>query len=145
MMIDVVGAENSAGELLEEVGLFVGDAVRADDADGLATARVTAFAEFLTDIIERNLPAYWFELAVGLADHRLGDAGFVVGEVEGIAALVAEEVAVDAGLVPVVAAYDLAAVGGAADSERSFAAVAAVGADGADVVHLPRAGFVPVG
>ena len=42
VVVDVVGAEDRAGELLEEVGLFVGEAVAADDADGLAAARVAA-------------------------------------------------------------------------------------------------------
>ncbi len=74
-----------------------------------------------------------------------GDAAFVVGEVEGVAAFVAEEVAVDAGLVAVVAAHDFAAVGGAAYAEGGLAAVSAVGADGGDVVHLPGAGLVAIG
>ncbi len=92
-----------------------------------------------------TLPGDGLELAVGLAEERLGDAVFVVGEVEGVTALVAEEVAVDAGLVAVVAADDLAAVGGAANAEGGLAAVAAVRADGGDVVHLPGAGLVAVG
>ena len=96
-------------------------------------------------MVEGVLPGDGLEFAVGLADERLGDAVGVVGEVEGVAALVAEEVAVDAGLVAVVAANDLAAVGGGAHAEGGLAAVAAVGADGGDVVHLPGAGLVPVG
>ncbi len=83
--------------------------------------------------------------AVGLADERRGDAVVVVGEVECVTALVTEEVAVHAGLVAVVAAHDLGAVGVGADAEGGFAAVAAVGADGGDVVHLPGAGLVAVG
>ena len=83
--------------------------------------------------------------AVGLANERCGDAVFVVGEVEGVTALVAEEVAVDAGLVAVVAADDLGAVNDGADAEGGLAAIATVGADGGDVVHLPGAGLVAVG
>ena len=80
-----------------------------------------------------------------MADEGGGDALVGVGEVEGVTALVAEEVAVDAGLVAVVAAEDFGAVGDGADAEGGLAAVAAVGADGGDVVHLPRAGLVAVG
>ena len=145
VVVDVVGLEDGAGELLEEVGLLVGEAVGADDADGLAAAGVAELAEALADVVEGNFPADGLEVAVGLADERRGDAVVVVGEVEGVTALVAEEVAVHAGLVAVVAAHDLGAVGGGADAEGGLAAVAAVGADGGDVVHLPGAGLVAVG
>ncbi len=108
VMIDVVGAENGAGELLQQVRLFVGQAIAADDADGLSAARIAEFAETLADVVERFFPAYGLEFAVGLADQRMRDAVVAIGEVEGVASLVAEEVAVDAALVAVVAADDLA-------------------------------------
>ena len=50
MVVDVVGAEDGAGELLQQVGLFVGEAVGADDADGLAAAGVAELAELLADV-----------------------------------------------------------------------------------------------
>ena len=56
VVVDVVGAEDRAGELLQEVGLFVGEAVAADDADGFAAAGVAEFAEFFADVVERLLP-----------------------------------------------------------------------------------------
>ena len=34
VMVDVIGGEDGAGELLEEIRFFVGGPVRADDADG---------------------------------------------------------------------------------------------------------------
>ena len=143
-MVDVVRAENGAGELLEEVGLFVGDAVRADDTDGFAAAGVAAFAELLADVVERDLPANGLELAVRLANQRLGDAGLVVGKVEGVAALVAEKVPVHAALVAVVTAYNLAAISGGAHAESGLASIGAVGAGCADVLHLPWPGLVTI-
>ena len=44
VVVDVVGAEDGAGELLQQVGLFVGEAVAADDADGAAAAGVAQLA-----------------------------------------------------------------------------------------------------
>ena len=113
-------------------------------ADALAAATVATFAELLAYVVECDLPAYGFEIATRLAQERLRDALGVVGEVEGVTALIAEKVAVDAGLVAVVAANDLGAVRGGAYAEGGLAPVAAVGADGADVIHLPRAGLVSI-
>jgi hypothetical protein len=144
VVIDVVRLKNGAGELLEQVGLFVGDAVRTNYTDALAAARVATLAKFLSYIVERNFPADRLQLTIRLADERLRNASLVVGKVKGVAALVAEEVAVDAGLVAVVAANDLAAVGHGAYAKRSLAAVAAVRADRSDVIHLPWAGLISV-
>src|SRR5581483_10076304 len=68
----------------------------------------------------------------------------VVGEIKGVAALDAKEVAIDAALVAIVAAYDLRAGFGAAHAQRRLAAITAMGADGADVVHLPGTRLVAV-
>ena len=78
------------------------------------------------------------------AHHRLLDALGMVGEVEGVASLDAEEIAVDAALVAIVPAHDLHAGVAAAAAKRRQATIAAVRADGADVVHLPRARLVAV-
>ena len=40
LVVNVVGDENRARELLQQVILFVGGAVGTDDADGAAAARV---------------------------------------------------------------------------------------------------------
>ena len=112
----------------------------------LAAARVAQFAELLADV-GRSASSQLTGLSSPLGWRTSGWVMrvVVVGEVEGVAALVAEEVAVDAGLVAVVAADDLAAVGGGAHAEGGLAAVAAVRADGGDVVHLPRARLVAIG
>ena len=94
---------------------------------------------------QRLLPTDFGELAVRLAQQRLGQPVGVVGKVEGVASLDAQEVAVDAALVAVVAAQNLRAVIDAAHAQGGLASVAAVGADGGDVVHLPGAGFVTIG
>ena len=110
MVVDVVGADDRAGELLEEVVFLVGGAVGADDCDGVGAALLAEVAEARAGEGEGFVPGDGRELAV-FADERRGEALDVVGEVEGVAALVAEEVAVHAGLVAVVAAHDFGAVG----------------------------------
>src|SRR5438270_9007407 len=103
MVINIVGAEHRAGKLLQQVGLFIRDAVRADDADGFASPRVPPFAELLADVVQRDLPADVQKLAVRLANHGLGNTSLVVREIEGVAPLVAQKVTVNAGLVAVIA------------------------------------------
>ena len=66
-------------------------------------------------------------------------------EVEGVASLDAQEFAVDTALVAIVAAHDLHAGVGPPDAQRDLAAIAAMGADGADVVHLPWPRLVAIG
>src|SRR5271155_2641879 len=65
--------------------------------------------------------------------------------IEGVASLDAEEVAVDAALIAIVAADDLHAGVSAAHAESGLASISTVLACGGDVVHLPRAGLVTVG
>ncbi len=72
-------------------------------------------------------------------------AFFVVSEIERVAAFDAEEVAVDAALVAIVAAHDFHAGITTAHAERRFAAVAAMRADGPDVIHFPRTRLIAVG
>src|SRR6185312_8703851 len=122
--IDVIGSQHRARKLLKQVGFFIGKPVAADDAHALAAAGVAKFAEALADVVEGFIPADRLEFPVGLADEWMGDAVVVVGKVEGVAALVAEEVAVDAALVAVVAPDDLTAVGGRAHAEGRLAAIA---------------------
>ena len=47
---------------------------------------------FVADVVEADLPTDRLHLAVGLANQRLRDAVFVVGEVERITPLVAEKI-----------------------------------------------------
>ena len=78
VVVDVVRAQHRARELLQQVVLFVGEAVAADDADGLAAARV---AQLARSFCRRRSSACsqltGFKLAVGLADQRLCDAARV--------------------------------------------------------------------
>src|SRR5579859_1717847 len=68
----------------------------------------------------------------------------MIGEIKGISALDAEKVAVDTALVAVIATNNLHATVAAANAESSLAAVSAMCADRAHVVHLPRAGLIAI-
>src|SRR5437016_2273497 len=69
----------------------------------------------------------------------------MVGEVEGVTALDAKEVVIDAALVAIVTTHDLHAGIGTAYPERCLAAIATVRTDGADMLHLPGPRLIPVG
>ena len=68
----------------------------------------------------------------------------MVREIERIAALDAQEVAVDAAFIAVVSANDFRALIGLARTQSRGAAVTTVGAHGSCVVHLPRTRLVAV-
>ena len=143
-MIDVVGAENRARKLLQQVVLFVGGPVGADDADGRAALAVADFFQLAGGQAQRMFPGRGFQLAFGIAHQRLGQALGAVDKVEAEAALGAEKVAVDAALVAVVGADNLRAVVGLAHAQRHLAAVGAMRANGGDVVHLPGPRLVAI-
>ena len=143
MMIDVVCPQHQARELLQQVVLFVGGAIRADDANrgrpswsGLLEL-VAISSNACSQVAGTNLPS---RLISGCRQ-ALG----IVREVEGVAALHTKEVAVDAALVAIVAANNLHAGIGATYAQRGLASVAAMRADGADVLHLPRPSLVTIG
>ena len=98
-MVDAVGVERCTGELLEEVGFFVGDAGGTDDA------RFPACLELLNNGLQGAGPTDFFELSVHAHERRLETFRMVV-EIEGVAAFDAEEFAVDAGAIAVVATDD---------------------------------------
>src|SRR5207248_618404 len=83
------------------------------------------------------------QLAI-LANHGHLQAVWMAGKIEGVAALDAEEVAVQSALIAIVAANNFHAGAGSANTQRGGATVAAVGADCAYVVHLPRASLVAI-
>src|SRR5581483_4161339 len=89
------------------------------------------------------LPCRWSQLAV-FADQRLFDPFFVAGEVKSVQALDAQEIAIRTALVPIIAADDLHPSIRTAHPQSCFAAIAAVRADGAYVLHLPRPRFITV-
>src|SRR5271157_1856623 len=143
MVINIIGAQHQPPKLLQQIVLFVAGTVRTDDPDRSRTAVGQGLLEVRGDEFERLLPGRGNKLALAL-DERLLDACLVVGEVECVASLNAQEIAVDSTLVAIVATHNLHAGVGAADAERGLAAVATVRTDGADVLHLPRPRLVAI-
>ena len=130
-MIDVLGAQSLAREFREEKILFVGGVVRPDDAEFPA-------AHF--DFVRSGPPTISsaFDQEIGSkpfarAQHGRLQAFRMLDEIESVAALDAQKFAVDAAAVAIVAANDLVV----ADAQRGAAAVGAMRADGADVLHFP--------
>ena len=68
-MVNVVGPHHHAGELLQQIVLFVGRPVRADDADGLSAIFIANFFELASDQLERFFPSRWSQ-----ACHSCGSA-----------------------------------------------------------------------
>src|SRR5207302_9043279 len=69
---------------------------------------------------------------------------FMIGEVENIAPLDADEVAIHAALITIVAANDFHACVGPANPQRGLAAIRTMRAGRADVLHFPRACLVAI-
>src|SRR2546423_1367889 len=113
VMIDVVGLHHYAGKLLKQIIFFVGGAIRTDYTNRLSAIFVANFFEPASHQFKCFFPRRRRQASV-LANQRLGDAVFMIGEVESIAALDAEEISVDAALVAVIAANNFRAGIGAA-------------------------------
>src|SRR5215469_11743475 len=103
-MIDVARAQHLPRELLQIEVLFVGGMVGADDAE---------FALSLPNLLElggyslqRARPGHFFEMTV-YPHERCAQPVRMLVEIEGIASLDAQELAVDAGMIAVIAADDL--------------------------------------
>src|SRR5579884_4151304 len=143
VMIDIVRSQNRTSELLQQVVLFISRPVRTDHADGFAALTIANLLESAGDVIDGLLPRDGNQFAV-TANERLCDAIIGVGEIEGVSALDAEEIAIDAAFVAIVAANDLHSAFGTADAESCFASIATVRAYGADVGHFPRTSFVAI-
>ncbi len=137
MMVQVLCSESLTREFRQEEILLVGGVVGTDDAE-LAVALVDLL-KLRGDGGERLRPGNRLQLAIDAQQRRLQTVG-MIEEIEGIAAFDAEKLAVDAGAVAIVAANDLVV----ARADRSLAAVGAVGADGADVLHFPGARLIPI-
>src|SRR6185312_1539024 len=130
-------------ELLQQVILFVGSAVRAHDPDCLPAMLLARFLEALPDQFKRLFPGGRRQLPI-LANQRLGQTVITVSEIESVAALDAKEIAVDATLVAIVSANDLHAGLGAAHTQSGLASVGTMSASRADVIHLPGAGLITI-
>src|SRR5690242_8757436 len=144
MVVNVIGAEHQAGEFLQQIIFLVAGAGGADHADGLPTVLLADFLQTQGNVFV-GLVISGGHMTTLFADERLLDAVIMIREIEGIAALDAKEIAVDAALVAVIAAHNLHARRGAAHAQGGLATVGAVGADGADVLHLPGPGLIAVG
>src|SRR5262249_44476806 len=95
--------------------------------------------ELVRDNFDRLGPGDRFKL-VAIAEHRRLQAIRMIDEIECIAALHAEKLAVDPAAIAIVATDDLSV----ADTERGAAAIGTVRADRADVFHLPRASLITI-
>ena len=108
-VIDIVGAEAGADQLLEQIGLFVRAFRRTEAGETLRALLLADLQEALRGLVERLVPGRFAEMRprIGridefvrdfrhalLADHRLGDALRIVHVVEAEAALHAQPVLV---------------------------------------------------
>ena len=75
MVVDVVCAQHCARELLQQVILFVGGAIRADDADGLPALLLRTSVNFRADQLKGLFPGGGDEASF-FANERLGQAIF---------------------------------------------------------------------
>ncbi len=57
VVVDIVGRQYRPRELLQQVSLFIGQAVAANDANALAAARIAQFSELLADVGREPLPS----------------------------------------------------------------------------------------
>src|SRR5581483_11037117 len=106
VMINVIGSQRQPGELLQQVALFIAGAVGTDNPDRVLPTTGDCILELCRDQIESLFPSGGVELAIRLNQGLLQAVG-MIGEIEGVASLDAEEVAVDAALVAIVAAHNL--------------------------------------
>ncbi len=68
----------------------------------------------------------------------------MVREIKGVAAFDAEKVSINAALIAIVSAHNVHSSIGAQHTERGLASVAAVGARGSHVLHLPRTRLIAI-
>src|SRR6185369_17010051 len=143
VMIDVVGPEHHAREFLKQVVLFVGRTVGPDHADRISAIRSLHVAEHFSDEFQCLVPGRGYQFAI-LANHRRRQALRAVGEVESVTAFHTEEVAIDTALVAIIPAQNFHAGIRTPYTQRREAAVAAVRADGPNVIHFPGPGLVSI-
>src|SRR5947209_18026249 len=68
----------------------------------------------------------------------------MIGKIKSVTSLDAQKIAIDAALVAIVAAHDFHASVGPTNTQRGLAAIRAMRAGGADVLHFPRACLVAI-
>src|ERR1035441_6633897 len=92
-IIDVVGPDHGAGQLLHQEGFFVGAFRRGDEGQRVRTVRDLDLAETAGDQVQSLIPRGFAE-AVTLADQRFGEAVLVGDEIPGEFALDARGTAI---------------------------------------------------
>ena len=143
MVIEVVGLQHHTCKFRKQIILFIGCAVRAYYANCLATFFVADFRKMFPDQLESFFPGGWCKTSF-LPNQRLLETLCAVGEIECIASLDAQEIAVDAAFIAVIAADDLHASITSAHAQGGFTTVATMCADGAHMLHLPWPGLIAV-
>src|SRR6266496_1107708 len=143
VMVNIVGAQHHASELLQKIIVFVGGSRRTNYANGFATVAIANLGELLPDQLKRFFPSRGNQATV-LAHQRLRQTIFVLCEVKRIAALDAKEIPVDATFVAIVSTNNFHASIRPSDAQRRLAAISAMRACGADVLHLPGARLVAI-
>ncbi len=145
-VVNVVGLKNRPRKFLQQIILFVGGAVGADDADG-GCRRPSGIANFFQLACRRNAAHAPRWLAPACPEHCAPAVGQPLGALDKVkseAALGAEKVAIDAALVAIVGAHNFGAVVRLAHAQRHLAAVGAMRANRRHVIHLPRPRLVAI-
>src|SRR4051794_3362730 len=143
VVVDVIGFANHARELLQQIILFVRGATGTDNPNRLAAVCISSFRETFADQFESFFPCGWRQPSI-FADERLLQAIWAIRKIKCVTSLDAEEIPINAALIAIVAADDVHPVFRTPRPKCRLAAIAAVGASRADMVHLPRTSFVPV-
>ena len=118
--------------------------VRADDTDRRAAAAVANLLELVAREAQSIFPGHRLELALCVAHQRLRQPIGILHKVEPKPSLRAKEVAIDSALVAVIGTYDFRSVIRLPHAQRYLASIAAMRANGGDVIHLPGTGLVAI-
>src|SRR5579871_250846 len=137
MVVDVVGVQHFAREFLQIKILFVGGVVGTNYPEAAPIRQRQV--ELLGDRLQGLRPGNLFQLAI-YAHHGGLQPFRMVVEIERVSSLDAQELAVDPGVIAIIAADDAIV----ARTESGLAAVATMSADGADVRHLPGPRLVAI-
>ena len=133
VMVDIVGLQRRPRKLLQQERFFIRDARRTNNAS------LPAGLELLNNRLQRPRPAHFFQLPVNPHQRRLQPFRMMV-EVESVAALHAQELAVQTGAVPVIPANNFVIP----NTQRRLAAIGTMRANRADVLHFPRPRLVAI-
>src|SRR5579871_134163 len=143
MVVDIVSLQHRPGEFRKQIVLFICGAVRTDHANRRPAILISHFCKLFSNQFKGLVPSAGSQAPI-FPNKRLREAFFAARKIKSIATLDAEEVPVRAALVAIVAAHDLHASIRPPHSQCGLAAVAAMCADRADMLHLPWPCLIPV-